>query len=236
MKCQNCNAEIPPAFVHAIQTNTCAGCGGQIMCEDDLQLLTELREAMLQMPNDAVGLSGWLLSNYTLKKIGAAEPTSFHRKTDRQNSAAPGLKIADNPVQKFLQRTDAGKELSKRNNSFQQIIAEIQSGTDDQYGGEQVEEDIEYSEEDDAINEAQMNRKKFRSEAKAKAQSSWNISDPNAASVKPLSPKEMQTISEFEVDQEPDLPPALQQARLLRLQKQQEISRGGKPGCFGRKG
>ncbi len=80
MKCISCSADIPPAWVNAINTNICPGCGGEIMSSQTKELLSELREAMLKMPNDAEGLAGWLLSNYNLEKIGSAEPTNFHRK------------------------------------------------------------------------------------------------------------------------------------------------------------
>ncbi len=79
MKCISCNAEVPPQWVHAINSNICPGCGKEIMNEDNKQLLIELREAMSKMPNDPEGLAGWLLSNYNLHKVGTAEPTSFHR-------------------------------------------------------------------------------------------------------------------------------------------------------------
>lgn len=236
MQCLSCQADIPPQWVAAINSNTCPGCGGNIMDDSAKELLGELREAMSKMPNDPAGLAGWLLSNYSLQKIGTAEPTSFHRKMEKRAAqpTAPGLKIADNPVQKFLKRTDAAKELEKRSN-LQQIVAEIQGVSESQYGDD-IEEEIEgLDEEDQAVYEAEMNRRNFRSEAKAKAQASWMVSDPEASNVKPLSAKDIQNISNtFGEEEEPELPPALQQARLLRLAKQQEIARGNKPGVFGR--
>lgn len=235
MKCNDCSADIPPQWTACIQKNVCPGCGGSIMSNDTKDFMDDLKQALSKMNFTAEELTGWLLSNYTLTKIGTAEPTAFHRKAEKKASAAPGLKIADNPVQKFLKRTDAAKELEKRSN-LQQIVAEIQGVSESQYGND-IEEEIEgLDEEDQAIYEAEMNRKNFKSEAKAKAQASWMISDPEATDSKPLSPKDIQSISNTfgEEEEEPELPPALQQARLLRLAKQQEIARGNKPGGFGR--
>ncbi len=79
MKCQSCSADIPPQWVNAIQQNMCPGCGGSIMDEDTTELLLALSETMQKMPNDPVGLAGWLVSNYYMKKIGDCEPTEFHR-------------------------------------------------------------------------------------------------------------------------------------------------------------
>ena len=62
MKCMSCMAEIPPAWVNAIQRNECPGCGKAIMDEASKELLDELRSAMESMPNDPEGLAGWLLS------------------------------------------------------------------------------------------------------------------------------------------------------------------------------
>jgi hypothetical protein len=110
MKCITCSAEIPPAFVHAIETNVCPGCAGPIMSDDSKTLMTELAEAMQRMPNDPQGLAGWILSNYKIKKIGAAEPVEkFHRKGSKSKSDedidTSNLKI-DPTYNNFLKRTD----------------------------------------------------------------------------------------------------------------------------------
>ena len=80
MKCQSCQAEIPPQWVDAIQSNRCPGCGGKLMDEGMEELLKDLTEKMKEMPNDPIGLAGWLVSNYKMIKVGDCEPTEFHRK------------------------------------------------------------------------------------------------------------------------------------------------------------
>lgn len=141
MRCVSCGADIPPAFVHAIQANICAGCGGPIMDERQKELLDELSSAMQRMPNDPQGLAGWLLSNYRFQKIGSAEPVErFHRKG---GSAAPidesNLKIAPD-YERFLKRTGEmgkvqetlAKVAGSKNSKLAQLAAEIQGGVDDE--------------------------------------------------------------------------------------------------------
>lgn len=79
MKCQSCGVDIPPEWVKAIQKNECPACEGEIMDSGSQELLQELSAAMEQMPNDPRGIAGWLLSNYTVTKIGEAVPVArFH--------------------------------------------------------------------------------------------------------------------------------------------------------------
>jgi len=79
MKCQSCGCDVPPAFVHAIKQNICAGCGGSIMDESSVELMSGLATAMEKMEYDPQGIAGWLLSNYRLEKVGDGEPTGFHK-------------------------------------------------------------------------------------------------------------------------------------------------------------
>lgn len=74
MKCMSCGAPILPEFKAAITQNICPGCGGELLNEATIELLDELKAAFEKMPNDPEGLSGWLLSNYEMRKIGTAEP------------------------------------------------------------------------------------------------------------------------------------------------------------------
>lgn len=121
MKCMSCNAEVPPAWVHAINSNVCPGCGGSIMDNESQMILAEVRDAMNQMPNNPEGLAGWLLSNYKLVKVGDSEPTEFHQRVREKElvtyemakpgpkpvatSAAPATEDGTKLFQKFLQRT-----------------------------------------------------------------------------------------------------------------------------------
>jgi len=44
------------------------------MGEEDRRLLGEIREALVQMPNNPEGIAGWLLSNYNLNKVDNETP------------------------------------------------------------------------------------------------------------------------------------------------------------------
>lgn len=79
-KCKTCNSEISPEWVFAIKSNTCPGCGGEIMNKASEEFVKELAEALEKMPNNPAGLAGWIVSNYKLEKIGNCEPVEFKTK------------------------------------------------------------------------------------------------------------------------------------------------------------
>jgi len=82
--CNDCGAEISPEWKHCIASNKCPGCGGAIMSEEQQLLIVELGEAMEKMPNDPIGVAGWLVFNYNLQKIGDGAPIGkFHDKNNR---------------------------------------------------------------------------------------------------------------------------------------------------------
>lgn len=130
--CKSCNAEIPPAFVHAIQSGACPGCGSALFSEKDKELLDELTIAMEKMPNNPQGVAGWLISNYRFTKIGDAVPTEkFHVKGQKQQ-----LDEDNNPSNKFLQRTNVYKNIAatqnKTNNKLAAMAAVIANGNIDE--------------------------------------------------------------------------------------------------------
>lgn len=233
-----CNADIPPQWVNAIQRNECPGCGGMIMDDASKELLNELREAMSKMPNDPEGLAGWLLSNYVLRKVGAAEPVNFHRKpTAAEVAQEKKLKVAKNPVQDFLKRKDSGvaKTVEARKD-FAEIVNQINSGDieDPLYGnGEDLESEIDAESEGeieaDPYEEAEINRQQFKSAAKQLAKHSLVM----PGNERPLTAEEtalmMQEVAgkASGVDPGNNIPEALQQARLERLKKSRAIAGGG---------
>lgn len=124
MKCVTCSADIPPEWVNAIQRNECPGCGGSIMREEEKELLDELTGAMERMPNDPQGVVGWLLSNYQIKKFGDAAPVEkFHRKASVDEA---NLKVAPNPMDKFLANTDQYAQVQ----ATQAKVAQLKGGGD----------------------------------------------------------------------------------------------------------
>ncbi len=122
MRCISCGEDIPPKWVAVIERNVCPSCDGPIMTSDAIQLKTELAEALAKMPNDPQGVTGWLLSNYKVQKIGSAEPVErFNRPggTGPANNHVPdpNFKHASNPYQELLERT----HMAGRVNSAQAV-------------------------------------------------------------------------------------------------------------------
>ncbi len=147
MRCMSCGANVPPEWVHSIQSNICPGCGGEIMGSTTQELLKELTEAMTRMPNDPQGVAGWLLSNYRFQKMGSAEPVEkFHRKGGGGRSSedfdSGNLKI-DPTYNEFIKRNNAGdlvargEKLAKLKHGGNAQLAEYASmiqGVGDPYG------------------------------------------------------------------------------------------------------
>jgi hypothetical protein len=170
MQCMSCGANIPPEWVNAIQSNICPGCGGEIMNGPAKELLDELSAAMARMPNDPQGVAGWLMSNYRLQKVGSGAPTEhFHRqgRSVAGDIDTSNLKIADNPVDQFLGRTDFSNRVKDtqakigqmKNNKLAKLAQSIHEEPDP-YGFEQRQaesavEDV--SNEDIAAMRAMMN-------------------------------------------------------------------------------
>jgi hypothetical protein len=125
------------------------------------ELLDELTAAMERMPNDPQGVAGWLMSNYRLQKIGDGSPTEhFHRQGGRGGGDidTSNLKIADNPVDQFLNRTDYSNRVKDtqtkigqmKNNKLAKLAQSIQDEPDP-YGlaERQAEEAMEDVSNDD---------------------------------------------------------------------------------------
>lgn len=247
MKCITCAANIPPEWINALQKNECPNCGDKIMDEASQMLLAELTEVLPKMATNPVGLSGWLLSNYSLKKIGTGEPTQFHEKLVQKTAATPKqkLKIAKNSVQSFLHNKDPQLAASiGGKKDFASIVKQINNGNVDEelYGNgvdlenelmieenDDEQEIIEDTEDNDPYEEAQANRQQFKSKAKALAKNTLTVPSGNH---KPLNPSELAammqstaggTKSEFD----DDMPAAIQNARIDRLRKAREVAEGG---------
>ena len=142
MQCITCNADIPPQWVSAINKNVCPGCDGPIMSSDAQELLSEISEAFKRMPNDPQGLSGWLLSNYKITKIGTAEPTSFHRPRTQNTQTDEPLKIAKNPTQQFLNKISDVKTAGKTKAQVLEELAKKINNEESVVSDGEIEEDI----------------------------------------------------------------------------------------------
>jgi len=115
MRCMSCGANIPPEWVMAIQSNTCPGCGNEIMNEPTQQLLKELSEAMEKMPNDPQGVAGWLLSNYRFQKMGEGAPVEkFHRQGSAPGGGADPEQMKMDPTYNdFIKRGEASEAVAR---------------------------------------------------------------------------------------------------------------------------
>lgn len=150
MRCMSCGADIPPQFVHAIATNTCSGCGGEIMNEASKELLKELSDALARMPNDPQGVAGWLMSNYRFQKMGEGKPVEkFHRKGNGVGVSdfdESNLKIAPG-YNEFVQRNGAAHLIAKSNELAAKSkgklaeFADVIKGVSDPYGDNTIEDD-----------------------------------------------------------------------------------------------
>lgn len=253
MICDFCGIDIPASFVKLIEANTCPSHDGPILSESRKQLMDEIKTAMATMEsNDWAGLSGWLLSNYQLSKIGTGEPVQFYRgnsnqhiqsqnysdQNNFQNQSPSGLKIAPNKTQAMLKRAGADKFTGP--NKYRELTQAIQDGTVDQiYGtGQPLIKDLDqdFSQLDQAEQEAVMNRSNFSSQAKMIAQHSGELLGTEGEA--PLNHTELQYLTNKVANlQNPELntslgQQALEENRLARLAKQQKMSMGG--GAFTR--
>jgi hypothetical protein len=153
----SCGADIPPQFVHAIATNTCSGCGGEIMNEASKDLLKELSDALSRMPNDPQGVAGWLMSNYRFQKMGEGKPVEkFHRKGGSPvgDFDETNLKIAPG-YNEFIQRNDAQHLVARSNelaakaqgskNAKLSEFANVIRGVADPYGDNTTEKEDDES-------------------------------------------------------------------------------------------
>ena len=114
--CNECGAGIPPEWKGAISKNECPGCLGTIMSEEQRELIAELGEAMEKMPNDPIGVAGWLVSNYNLSKVGDCAPIDkFHDKGNRTVAKGPQQPQSEDKVSAFFKR--GGYDVDKIKNA-----------------------------------------------------------------------------------------------------------------------
>ena len=250
MKCQSCSANIPPEWVHAIQQNLCPGCGDQIMNDSSKGLLDELTLAMEKMPNNPQGVAGWLLSNYIFEKIGDAVPAEkFHQKnvrTKNDDVDSGNLKVADNPVHKFLSRTNSFRgiqettsKLADKSSKLAQMargIAEVET------------EAVVEAELPEEMDEAELEEREAmaqRGPKKSRALVGSALVDPSAS---PLTAEDIRALSSsvngesasFEDEDEmfisgsSSAQKVLQLQRMKRLRAQQSVAGGGGRGVFRR--
>lgn len=249
----NCGTDIPPEFKAAVATNKCPACNGEIMNDASLQLMEELKRALEEMPNDPQGLAGWLLSNYEMRKVGEAKPVNVFFGEKRSSGGGPtkNMKIRNNPLKQF--NTKDGKDYGK----LAQQINVLNEINDDSYDNSEAE--AEYEEETAQQNHFRQyipkNQPKIKRKEVKQAREPEELDEnddyvKNAVAVMNQSYGDNDTMEQMrmlnnmindhvgieEPDGTEDLHPALQQDRMSRLQKQQDLSLGGSVGKISRSG
>lgn len=215
MKCINCTAEILPQYVHSIANNTCPGCGGSIYDDRTKELYNELKEAMIKMPNDPVGLTGWLLDNYKLEKIGDAAPVE---KFYNQKEKIKVKEASTDKTNEFFQRAGVAPQTRHgRSKDYSSLVKQINNSVEDEmYGGEDQDE-VEMGHEVDGsdIMAAQEMGAHFGDE---------ELLIPG----KPLARSEMMELKSMVSKAGPAKADAiLESERMLRLQRQETMLSGG---------
>lgn len=198
MKCMACEEVIPAEWKACLVSNICPKCGGQIMDDTIKGLLGSLRNAVDELSKVPEETMDMLLSNCGLcRKVNA-------KNVVMENN--PALKIAPNSMQEFLARSKA-PHLANRENSkdLKDLVKQIRN-----------REEPEIVEEEDIP----MN-------VIAKGD---ELVDPNLT---PPTLQEIQKIvssiadaGESDLGGFMDLPPALQQDRLNRLEQRRKITSG----------
>jgi hypothetical protein len=214
-----CSAEILPQYVHSIATNTCPGCGGQIYDDQTKELYTELKDAMIRMPNDPVGLAGWLLDNYKLIKIGSAEPVEkFYSKETKQvrstdKKAVDNKKTSSTDPNEFFQRAGVSPTTKPKNKNYAAIVEELNSSIENSmYGGEEIQESEDISDEE------------YYEDLEAAKEMGFMANDAGVfMSGKPLAKSEINEMKNVFKSSQSDFE---EQDRLARLQRQNAILNG----------
>ena len=139
MNCMSCGSPIRPEFKASIRNNVCPACGDPLMNDETQELLSEIKEAFIKMPNDPEGLAGWLLANYEMRKIGQADPVKMfygdknkkplrydqEGNLSKEDQLRKNPKLAQNKLQMFYQ--NAGIKQPKTREHYNEIARQIQS-------------------------------------------------------------------------------------------------------------
>lgn len=222
----SCEADIPPEYVHAISSNTCAGCGGAIMNTTAKTLMDELADAMERMPNNPRGIAGWLISNYRFEKIGEARPVErFHSVKERD------VKVAQRPrSNEFLERTGVARSVVETQEKLQQLAQGNKKFAALAKGIREIEAEEEQLEQEDSMYESdEYDEEEYIEPPRpSRAITRETIVDPR---VKPPSSDEITSIAKevgSELSFESGLPEEYVELERLKRVKAQNALMGGR--------
>jgi hypothetical protein len=150
MKCSQCQTDVPPQWRAALLSNACPCCSAKLMDEQTQELMTALKDAMEQMPNDPIGVAGWLISNYKLTKIGSYDvPEKLNTKpTAAQNQQRPSSIVEKIHANSGLSKNNLEKlkeaKANLNNGGFASVDMDIVDEVDDMMsaGGEDGDPDM----------------------------------------------------------------------------------------------
>lgn len=237
MKCQSCGCEVPPAFVHAIKMNQCAGCGGPIMDEASVELMNGLAAAMEKMEHDPQGIAGWLLSNYRLEKVGDGEPTGFHKVRSQASSSVYSADKQDQ-LNKFFKNASApmdlvGKKKKDLKKKYQQEVEDDDDEDESEYNEPNDESNIDPDLADvntsDVLDEKTIEAIERKAAAAAARKPKRKVEEE---APEPLMPEEYADLD----DTNPILRAHKQKLLEQIVRAREEVTSGGKPmpGSFSR--
>lgn len=219
MKCMSCEANIPAEWQAAITNNNCPACGGQIMTDHIKRVSDNLRTVVGQLVDLGEEQMDLLLDTFGLRRKPVPGSKQAREQAYEEESLPPNFKVASNPVQDFLSRTNA-PHLAHRQEKIKDILSRIEGATD---------EPIEMDSGDD-FNYPQMHASASE--------------DPLASDGSPPTPEELMALKQSieaegpYVDDEPDidptLHPALQKDRMKRLMQSRGVATGSGGGSFRR--
>lgn len=220
MKCMSCEANIPAEWQAAITRNSCPACGGQIMTDQIKRVSDNLRTVVDQLVELGEEQMDLLLDTFGLRR----KPVPGTRHAREEDPLPSGLKIASNPVQDFLSRTNA-PHLAKRHERIKDILTRIEDAQDEEELGAAMEE---YESESPQPN---------RMPTMGRALENNVLTDGSGP---PPTPEEIAalqaTLGDDIPDFDPDLHPALQKDRMKRLMQSRSVANGSGQGSFRRSG
>lgn len=228
MKCMNCQAEIPPAWVAALAKNECPGCGGAIMDDFSRNLLNQIKEAMEKMPNDPQGLAGWLLSTFDLRPKGSVEPTNFHLPKPTTSNPAVGLTYANSPTSIFMK--NAGVDKIMQNPKMAELAQAINNVVTEPLVSPDLPESEMTAEEEAVARQHDIQALAAKAAAAGRRLTAKELLANNVdfgGTGEGLNPEEVQAIQmALAGGPEPTLHPALEADRLKRLAAQRALQLG----------
>lgn len=232
MKCKSCSTEIPPTFVHCIQTNSCPMCGKLIIPDNLKVLMDTIRESITNNDTTAEELIDWLVSTYNIPIKNTAVTKTTH---------TGELRWANSPTHEFAK--NAGVNKIKQNSELAAIAQAVNNINNDLYGGEPISteypEEVEEAPRTPEQIEAELTAAAVKKGGKLTLKEAKNILsgednlylDENGNTIKPMIDNSNSSEIEaaagiiknmFTADQSP----VLQDERLKRLRSQYSIQNG----------